>query len=73
MEVLALMMKMPAKLGRLTPTKMRHRPHSGCGQAEKREVQLRSYCAFEQRVWHANEGGPMKQRGVFEKEPGSGV
>jgi hypothetical protein len=42
----------------------------------KREVQLRSCCAFEQLAWHANEkseGDPMRQRGVFEKEPGSGV
>jgi hypothetical protein len=47
-----------------------------CGQAAKREVQLRGCCVFEQSDWHANEkreGDPMKQRGVFEKEPGSRV
>ena len=80
MEVLALIMKMPAELGKLARTNMK----KGCfiggtpGAGRPRKGKSNSAVAV-----HSNnmpgmrtkkrEGGPMKQRGVFEKEPGSGV
>jgi hypothetical protein len=66
------MTRMPTKLGRIVPTKMARRHFiGGSGAGRPRKGKL-----FEQSDWHANEkreGDPMKQRGVFEKEPGSGV
>ena len=73
-EVLALMMKMPAKLGRLTPTNMK----KGCfiggtpGAGRPRKGKSNSAVAA-----HSNNVPGMRTKkregGVFEKEPGLGV